>query len=316
MTPVGRAAPPVSGPEAPAWSRREAWRWGAARLGQAGLEPEEVPREAEVLLHHAAGLTREELLTRPGEPLSPEAAAAYATAIARRAAGTPAAYLVGHREFFGIDLRVDARVMIPRPETERLVEELVLVLRDHPAPYVVDIGTGSGAIAIALARTLPRARVLATDVSAAALRVARANAVRGGVADRLDWAEGPHLDPLACRRLEGKVDALAANPPYIPTEEVANLPREVRAAEPVLALDGGPDGLAVHRPIIAGAGRYLAPGGVLALEVAAAWAQARTVARLVDGTGAFVPARIVRDYAGAERVVVAIRGERDGDHRG
>lgn len=278
--------------------------------------PLDGPLEAEVLLRHAAGLSREELFARPGMPLLPDAAATYAALISRRVAGIPVAYLVGHREFFGIDLLVDASVMIPRPETERLVEVVGAVLRDHPDPQTVDIGTGSGAIAIAVARLLPRARVLATDVSPAALGVARANAARAGVAERLEWAEGSALDPLRSRGLEGRVNALVANPPYIPTAEVATLPRDVRDAEPAVALDGGPDGLDVHRPIIAGAGRYLAPGGALVLEVAAVWEQARTIAALIDRTGHFALARIVHDYAGAERVVIALKVGGDGDHRG
>ena len=301
---------------AQAWSRQDAWRWGAGRLGAAGVEPRDAQLEAEVLLRHAAGLTREELLARPLTPLAREAASAYEALIARRAAGVPGAYLVGHREFFGIDLLVDPRVMIPRPETERLVELLVEALRNHPAPFVADIGTGSGAIAIAVARSLPRARVLATDLSTGALEVAQVNAARAGVADRIRWAEGPGLEPLSRAELEGRVDAVASNPPYIPTEEIATLPREVRDGEPAIALDGGPDGLSVHRPIIRWAGRYLVPGGLLALEVAAVWRQAQTVARLVDATGMFTPVRIVRDDAGAERVVMAERVGRDGNHRG
>ena len=299
-----------------AWSRREAWRWGAGRLEAAGVEPHDAQLEAEVLLRHAAGLTREELLVRPLTPLAREAASAYEALIARRAAGIPGAYLVGHREFFGIDLLVDPRVMIPRPETERLVELLVEALRHRPAPLVVDVGTGSGAIAIAVARSLPRARVLATDISKGALEVAQVNAARGGVADRITWAEGPGLEPLSRAELEGRVDAVASNPPYIPTEEIGNLPREVREGEPAIALDGGPDGLSVHRPIIRWAGRYLVPGGMLALEVAAVWRQAETVARLVEATGVFTPARIARDDAGAERVVMANRVGLDGNHRG
>jgi len=290
--------------------------WGTARLRQMVEAPLDGPLEAEVLLRHAAGLSREELFARPGAPLPPDAEAVYASLIARRAAGIPVAYLVGHREFFGIDFMVDARVMIPRPETERLVEVVGAALRDHPSPRVVDIGTGSGAIAIAVARLLPRARVFATDVSAAALEVARINAAQGGVAERLEWAEGSALVPLRFWGLEGRVDALVANPPYIPTAELTNLPRDVRDAEPAVALDGGPDGLSVHRPIIAEAGHYLAAGGVLALEVSAVWNQARTIAELVDRTGQFAPACIVHDYAGVERVVIALKVGGDGDHRG
>ena len=270
--------------------------------------------ESEVLLRRAASIGREEFFARSDTSLPPAVDAAYSTLIARRAAGVPVTYLVGHREFFGLDLTVDARVMIPRPETECLVEAVTGMFR-RPDPLVVDIGTGSGAIAIAVARILPAARVLATDIAAEALDLARLNAKRCGVGDRIVWEMGPGLDPLQRCLVEGQVDALVCNPPYIPSAEVAALPPEVREWEPHIALDGGPDGLCVHRPVIAGAGRYGRPGGVLALEVAALWDQACTVSRLIAATGAFATARIIRDHAGAERVVVAERITGDGDHR-
>lgn len=296
-------------------TRQAAWTWGTDRLRAAGLEREDARCEAEVLLRHAAGVSREELLIRPTFPLSTAQASAYAALVDRRAAGSPTAYVVGHREFYGIDLSVDARVMIPRPETERLVEVVVGLLRERPAPLIVEIGTGSGAVAIALSRALPRARVLATDCSPAALDVARGNVVRAGAAGRIEWAEGPGLEPLSSRGLLGAVDALVSNPPYIPTTEIARLPREVREYEPRVALDGGPDGLAVHRQIITGAARYLRPGGVLALEVAALWGQARAVAALVADAGVGTGPEIVRDYAEAERVVLAVRDGDGADHR-
>lgn len=290
------------------YTRQAAWDWGAAHLRALGIAPEEARLEAEVLLRHATGLSREELFTRPTATVAPPAFAAYAAVIAQRAAGRPAAYLVGHREFFGIDLIVDERVLIPRPETERLVEIVRDALGGHPAPVIVEIGTGSGAVAIALARLLPRARTVATDWSSVALEVARVNAARHGVAERITWIEGDGLAPLAGRGLEGAVDALVSNPPYIPTADLAGLPREVRDHEPRAALDGGPDGLAVHRRIITAAARYLGAGGLLALEVAAIGDQARAVTGLIAAEGAFTAPRIVSDYAGAERVVAAIRG--------
>jgi release factor glutamine methyltransferase len=297
------------------WSRREAWTWGAGQLQRAGIGAPDASREADILLRHAAGLSREEVLARPEVLLDAAASAVFRDLIARRAGGAPAAYLVGHRAFLDIDLVVDHRALIPRPETEHLVEVLADTLRGCTTPLVVDIGTGSGAIAIAVARLLPHARVLATDVSGPALALARLNAARSGVADRLRWAQGPALDPLDGVISEGSVDALASNPPYIPTSELARLPKEIREHEPAAALDGGPDGLDVHRPIIAGAARYLVPGGMLALEVAALWDQASTVAGLIAATARFRPPRIVRDYAGLDRLVVAIRST-DGWGRG
>jgi len=296
-------------------TRQAAWRWGEGRLRAAGLAPDEARLEAEVLLRHAAALTREELFVRPGAAVLAPAASAYAALIDRRAAGRPTAYLVGHREFFGIDLRVDERVLIPRPETERLVEVVRDALRGLVAPRIADIGTGSGAVAIALARALPEARVVATDVSAAVLELAGENAGRAGVSDRIEWAVGPGVGALSGRVADGGLDAMVSNPPYIPTAEVAGLPVEVRAHEPAVALDGGPDGLRVHREIIGGAARYLGLRGVIALEVAAVGEQARAVAALIAARGEYGAPRIVRDYAGAERVVLAARAGADADHR-
>ncbi len=299
-------------------SRQAAWEWAAALLRAAGVPAGEARLESEVLLRHAAALSREELFTRPAAPLPPEAAAAFAALVAQREAGRPTAYLVGHREFFGLDLIVDERVLIPRPETERLVEVVRDTLADHPAPVVVEIGTGCGAVAIALACLVPRARTFATDCSAGALEVARVNAARHGVADRITWVEGDGLSAIEGRGLLDGVDALVSNPPYLPTADLAALPREVREHEPRVALDGGPDGLAVHSKIIAGAGRYVRPGGTLALEVAAIDDQAHTVAGLIATVGGYATPRVVRDYAGLERVVVAARDrtrDRNGDHR-
>jgi release factor glutamine methyltransferase len=298
------------------WSRRRAWRWGARRLREAKAFTGDATMESEVLLRSAAAINREEFFTRPDAALPPPATAGYCALIARRAAGVPTAYLVGHREFFGLDLAVDARVLIPRPETECLVEAVAEALRHRRDPLVVDIGTGSGAIAIALARALPRARLLATDISCVALDVARKNAERCGVGDRITWQAGPGLDPLRRSITEGQAQALACNPPYIPSDAVAALAEEVRGWEPRIALDGGPDGLDLHRAVVAGAGRYLAAGGMLAMEVAALWDQAHVVAGLIAATGAFGPVRVLRDYAGAERVVVAERILGRGDHRG
>jgi release factor glutamine methyltransferase len=221
---------------------------------------------------------------------------------------------VGRREFFGIEFAVDPRVLIPRPETERLVEAVSDALGGRPAPLVADIGTGSGAIAVALARSVPGLRVVATDISALALVVARGNAARSGVADRITWREGAGIAALAGVVQDGALDALVSNPPYIPSAEVAALPVEVRAHEPRVALDGGPDGLRVHRDVIAGA-RYVRPGGVLALEVSALGGQARAVAALIAAVGCYGAPSIICDYGGAERVVLAVRSGDGADYR-
>ncbi|HKX18121.1 MAG TPA: peptide chain release factor N(5)-glutamine methyltransferase, partial [bacterium] len=225
----------------------------------------------------------------------------------RRAAGCPSAYLVGRREFCGLVFDVDARVLIPRPETERLVEVVAAGLRPRPAPLIVDVGTGSGAIALALLHLLPGACAVATDVSSAALEVARANSERLGLTGRVTWRCGDGLKALAGVVPVAGADAVCANPPYVPSADVETLAREVREHEPRAALDGGPDGLVVHRRIVEGAAVYLRPGGVLALETCAEGHQAHAVAALIAGTGGFARAEIVQDYAGLDRVVVAAR---------
>lgn len=288
-------------------TRQDARAWGLLRLRDAGLDPRDAWVEADLLLRHAAGLTREETLLRPTAPVAPEAGEAYAALIARRAAGWPSAYLTGRREFCGLLLDVDPRVLIPRPETERLVEVAAAALSARPAPLIVDVGTGSGAIVLALMHLLPGARAVATDLSDGALAVARANAERLGLARRITWRCGDALDALAGVVPPGGADAICANPPYVPTEEVDALAREIYEHEPRAALDGGPDGLAVHRRIVAAAAPYLRPGGLLILETSALGRQARAAAALIASEGTFAPAEIVRDYAGLERVVVAAR---------
>ena len=288
-------------------SRGEARAWGLARLRDAGLDARDAWVEADLLLRHAAGLTREEMLLRPEAPIGREAGAAYAALIARREAGCPSAYLVGRREFCGLLFDVDPRVLIPRPETERLVEVVASALASRPAPLIVDVGTGSGAIALALLHLLPGARAVATDLSDGALAVARANAERLGLSARVTWRCGDGVNACAGAVPAAGADAVCANPPYVPSADVDGLPREVREHEPRAALDGGPDGLAVHRRIVAGAAFYLRPGGALALETCAEGHQAGAVAALIAAAGGFAPAKIVQDYAGLDRVVVATR---------
>lgn len=300
-----------AGVRRPFSTRGEARAWARARLREAQLEPRDAWIEADLLLRHAAGLSREEILLRPSAALPDEPADAYASLVARRAAGWPSAYLTGRHEFCGLLLDVDPRVLIPRPETERLVEVVAAALAARPAPLIVDVGTGSGAIALALAHLLPAAHVIATDVSDGALAVARANAERLGLAGRITWRRGDALDALAGSVPAPGVDAICANPPYIPTPELETLAREVREHEPRRALDGGPDGLAVHRRIVGAAAAYLRPGGLLAVETSALARQAQAVAALVAAEGTFAPAEIVRDYAGLDRVVTARRLERE-----
>ncbi len=197
-------------------------------------------REAGLLLRHVLGLSEAQLLTRSAEPVSPEEAARYRDLLVRRLAGEPVAYLAGEKEFYGRAFRVDRRVLIPRPETEHLVEA-ALALPLPPAPRILDVGTGSGCLAVTLALEIPGARVLGTDISPAALAVAAGNARRLAAAERLrlvatDLARG--LDVAA-------FDLVVSNPPYVGSEDATSLPRDVREHEPRAALFAGRRGFAV-----------------------------------------------------------------------
>jgi release factor glutamine methyltransferase len=266
----------------------------ARRLDAAGCAS---PRlDAEVLLADALGITRAALLARRPEPLPPEAAAPFEARLARRAAREPVAYIVGRQEFYGLDLEVTRDVLIPRPETELLVDEGLVALRARDRALAVDVGTGSGCIAIALAVHAPHARVVAVDRSVAALAVARRNARRNAVAGQVRLVRADLLAALG-----GPLDLVAANLPYVSSEEVEGLMPDVRDYEPRLALDAGSDGMALLRPLVAQAAGRLRPGGLLLLEVAAG--QAGRVADLLRSTGAFSGVSTRRDLAGIERMV-------------
>jgi release factor glutamine methyltransferase len=241
------------------------------------------------------------LYTHFDQPLESEELARFRALIRRRLAGEPVAYLVGTKEFRSLELKVDRRVLVPRPETETVVEVALALLEAVAAPGIVDVGTGSGAIALALKRARPDAAVLAVDASPEAAEVARANAERLELA--VEVVVGDLLEPVRAR---APFALVASNPPYIPSGEIAALPPEVRA-EPHAALDGGPDGLAVIRRLIVAAEPLLArhlPGGALVLEVGAG--QAPSVSALLAAAGYREP-QVTRDLAGIERVVSARR---------
>ena len=280
----------------------EVLRHAAAGLSDAGIDTARL--DAEVLLMEALGWSREDLYRNPEAELQDFQAARFHALAARRGRGEPTAYVTGSREFWSLDFRVTPDVLIPRPETEHLVQTVLDLLAERPGPRrVLEIGTGSGAVAVALARERADLEVWATDVSAAALRVARANAQRHGVAGRVRLVEGDLFAPVRGR--EGFFDVLASNPPYVPRGEMARLQREVRDWEPAAALDGGADGMDCYRRIARDGARYLRPGGWTAVEVGAGLAPGvRGLFR--DGAG-FRELRTVRDYAGHDRVVAAER---------
>jgi release factor glutamine methyltransferase len=258
-----------------------------ARLAEAGVP--EAGADAEVLLAHALGATRTDLVTAARRPLSAEAAARLDALVAGRATRIPVQHLTGAREFWSLPFAVDGRVLVPRPETEAVVET---VLRLAPrAGRILDVGTGSGAIAVALARELPAATVYATDRDADALAVARRNVAAHAPAVRLLCAD------LLAAFAPAAFDAVVSNPPYVRTADIETLAPEVRDHEPRRALDGGPDGLAVVRALLADAPRVLRPGGWLVMEVGAGQADA------VQADDVWTVEEKVRDHAGIERVV-------------
>ena len=237
---------------------------GASELRASGVEQDR--RTAGVLLAHVLGVDRTHLLTRSDDHVGELHYKTYLRLIERRAAREPLQYITGHQEFYGLDFIVNPAVLIPRPETEFLVERIIKLVDDSmQSPLIVDVGTGSGCIAVAVAVNVPRARVIATDASVAALEVARTNAARHGVARKIEFIQGDLLEPLAIRRLENSVDVLASNPPYVNDGELRQ--REVRDWEPSVALFGGADGLDFYSRLLADGLKFLKPGGRMVLEI-------------------------------------------------
>ena len=291
--------PLAAGPSVPV-TVREAYLWGREHLTACGLP--EAALEAEVLLRCVLGLDRAQLYVRWSAPVPADAFARYVQLLEQRAARRPVAYLTGQREFFGLNFQVDERVLVPRPETEHLVEAVLQETRDVASPVYVDVGTGSGAVAVALAVARPDATVYATDLSEEALAVGFSNVRRHGVTGRVHLLCGDTLAPL--RQAGVRAHAVASNPPYVPPRARGELPPEV-LAEPTLAVFApGPRGVELHERIARESQEVLQPGGVLALEVAAKWDQASQVARFLQQLG-YCRVRTLRDLAGLERVVVA-----------
>ena len=274
------------------WTVLRVLAWTQQRFKDRALAS---PRlDAELLLAQVMNKTRVGLYTSYDQPLVAGELAAYRDLIRRRLAGEPVAYLLGAQEFWSLSFAVDARVLVPRPETEGLVEAALALLRGRAAPTLVDVGTGSGAIAIAVAHERPDAEVIAIDRSPDALVVARANAARHTV--DVTFLEGDLLAPIAGRR----VDVIASNPPYIAEGDFDTLPPEVRR-EPRGALLAGPDGLDVIRRLITDAPALLVPDGALLLEIGAG--QSDQVQEL--GRRRFREVSVRKDLAGIERVIVA-----------
>ncbi|OPX84375.1 MAG: Release factor glutamine methyltransferase [Pelotomaculum sp. PtaB.Bin104] len=253
--------------------------------------------DAEVLLSHVTCFDRAGLYREWQRTLTPEQESEFFAVVNERLSGVPVAYLTGHKEFMGLEFAVNPFVLIPRPETELLVEE---ALRLAPAgAVIVDVGTGSGAVAVSLAFYRPDVRVYATDQSSGAIDTAQLNAGCHGVGDRITFFRGDLLEPLSGLNLTGRVDLLAANLPYIPTGDLPSLPREVRLFEPESALDGGADGLELYRRLFPDAADMLRPGGILLAEIGCG--QSKAVGEILKPP--LWNVTILKDLAGRDRLV-------------
>jgi release factor glutamine methyltransferase len=256
------SAAPAADTTGGSWTVGKLLEWTTNYLRRKGVETP--PLDAQVLLAHALGCKRIELYTRYEEAAPEDARAQFKALVQRRVEGCPVAYLVGRKEFFSLTFEVGPAVLIPRPDSEYVVLECLRLARTFPSPSVLDLGTGSGNLAVAVAHQNKAAQVTAVDLSPEALAVARRNADRHGVADRIRFLEGDLFAPLSPGE---RFDFVVSNPPYISRTEIPNLAAGVRDYEPRLALDGGPDGFGVFDRILAGSKDHLNPGGYLIVEI-------------------------------------------------
>jgi len=282
------------------WTILGVIQWAAAYLKERGIES---PRSAaEILLAHALQTDRVQLYVHHDKPLEKAELAVFKELIRRRVRREPVAYILGRKGFWTLDLAVGPEVLIPRPETERLVEAALAVLVKVPegrCARVLDLGTGSGAVVLALAAEAGRHRYFASDLSTAAVATARRNARAAGVGGRVEFFAADWFSAIK-RRCE-PFDVIVSNPPYVTRSALTELQPEIVRHEPHLALDGGPDGLNSYRAIIGAAGSHLAPGGALLLEIGSD--QREAVLRIAAQAGGYDDARCVADYAGRDRVV-------------
>lgn len=277
------------------WTVREVLNWTRGYFEGAGIIQ---PRlEAEILLAHALDVDRLQLYISPDKPLSTDERTRYRTVIQQRKSGIPLQHLIGEVTFFGLRFRVGREALIPRPETEELLERtLKLAPRDREIACA-DLGTGAGVIAVCLARYLPRARVTAVDISPDAIRLARENARSNSVEDRISFREGDWLDGI-----DERFDLVVSNPPYVATKDLDGLAPEVRDHEPRTALDGGAEGLERIVDLAEGICDRLVSGGALLLEIGAG--QSDRVREVLAGAG-LIEVVVERDVAGVERFVIA-----------
>jgi release factor glutamine methyltransferase len=278
---------------------------GVRRLHASGIDQER--RTAGLLLCHAIGIDRTHLLTKSEEEIDDARYNIYLGLLERRAAGEPVQYLTGHQEFYGLDFTVTPDVLIPRSETEFLIEQVLKIVDNQKLdqPLIVDVGTGSGCIAVTLAVNIPNARLITTDVSARALNVARDNAAKHRVIDRIEFLEGDLLGPLANRGLEGSVEIIASNPPYVDEALKSSIQREVREWEPHAALFGGVDGVEFYRRLLRDCLEFLKIGGYLVVEIG--YGQLEVIKRMVETSSSLKIVEVINDLQDIPRTLTMLR---------
>lgn len=280
----------------------EAILYAADRLSGADITNARL--DAEVLLAHIIRKDRVWLITHRDDRLDDDQQRALADAVRRRAGREPLQHILGNKEFWGLEFMVNSDVLIPRPETELIMETALAMVRDRSRPVrIIDLCTGSGCIAVCLAKELTAARVIATDASEKALAVARENARNHGVSSRIRCLEGDLFEPLEELDVRGQIDIIVSNPPYVQTGDLSTLQPEVRDYEPRMALIAGPEGTEIATRIIGNAHGYLKQGGALIMEMGLGQSEALT--RAVEATKAYAKPEILKDLAGIERVIVA-----------
>lgn len=251
---------------------------------------------AELLLEAVLNVKKIDLYLNRDLILTPQQIEKYNQFIQERISGKPVQYIIGRTEFFGLEFEVNENVLIPRPETETLVEIVIARLRNSPQAKIIDLGTGSGAIAISLAKNLKDSFIFATDISADALTVAKTNAKKHSVEKRIDFLCGDLFEPLKNKNLEGSIDCVVSNPPYVSQDEFDQLPPEVKDHEPIVALKTDEEGTFFHKKIIEGSLDFLKKGGIIALEVGLG--QASKVADLIRNHENFKDIEIKEDWGG------------------
>ncbi len=271
------------------------------RFRSAGIDR---PRtNAELLLGAVLNKSKVDLYLNKDQILTSDEIEKFSRYLKQRISYRPLQYIVGTVEFFGLEFKVDERVLIPRPETETLVEVVIEQLADKENPQIIDLGTGSGAIAVSLATNLKNPSIYATDVSGDALELAKENASGNKVEGHIEFLCGDLFEPLKERNLEGRIDCIVSNPPYVSKDEFEHLPKEVRDHEPLMALKTDEEGISFHSRIIENSLGLLKKGGILALEVGLG--QAHRAADLIRDRKDFKNTEIKRDLGGIERVVVS-----------